>query len=135
MRLLDALVSAAFALMLFGLALLAAVVALQHLEGWCRGAPVPPARARPRPELAGSWVAHWSGSEWPTVMLPDGTYVAERPGGPRYEGRWSLSGDTLRIEERLLTPEGYGQAYRYAFTLRPGTTRSACGGLDLRRLP
>lgn len=96
-----------------------------------QAAPIPPPKARPRPELSGAWVAYWSGSEWPTVMLPDGTYVAERPGGPRYEGRWELVGDKLRIEERLLGPEGYGQAYRYTFTMRPRALASKCGGLRL----
>lgn len=49
-------------------------------------APVPPSRPfRPRPPLPGAYVALWSGSEWPTVLLEGGGYVAERP-GLRYEG-------------------------------------------------
>lgn len=94
-------------------------------------APVPPPKPRPRPDLAGNWMAHWSGSEWPTVLLPDGTYVAERPGGPRYEGRWALAGDVLSIEERLVSPDGYGEVLRYVFSLRAGKTESTCGRLRL----
>jgi hypothetical protein len=97
----------------------------------CQAAPIPPPKPKPRMELSGAWVAHWSGAEWPTVMLPCGTYVAERPGGPRYEGRWEVVGDKLKIEERLLGPEGYGQVYRYTFTMRPGALASTCGGLRL----
>src|SRR5262245_59617592 len=90
-------------------------------------APIPPPKARPRPELTGTWTMVWSGSEWPTVLLPSGGYVAERPGGPRYEGRWELLGDKLYIEERLVSPSGYGQLYTYTFTLRPGQLGSTCG--------
>jgi hypothetical protein len=99
-------------------------------------APIPPPKAKPRPDLSGAWVAHWAGSEWPTILLPEGGYVAERPGGPRYEGRWKLAGHKLQIEERLVGPDGYGEVYRYTFTLRAGTLRasqfdSTCGGLRL----
>lgn len=95
------------------------------------GAPIP--RPRPAPSYcpAGSWDALWSGSSWPTVMLPCGAYVAERPGGPRYEGRWSVTGHKLTIEERLVSREGYGTLYRYTFFMRPGKHESTCGGLRL----
>ena len=109
----------------------AAVLLLLIAWPLSQAAPIPPPRPKPRPDLSGAWMAHWSGAEWPTVMLPDGTYVAERAGGPRYEGRWELAGDKLKIEERLLGPDGYGQACRYTFTLRPGALASTCGGLRL----
>src|SRR5262245_43294049 len=107
------------------LALLLLIAPLAH------AAPIPPPKPKPRPDLPGAWVAHWSGAEWPTVLLADGGYVAERPGGPRYEGRWELVGNKLLIEERLVGPEGYGQVYRYSFTMRPGQLGSTCGGLRL----
>jgi hypothetical protein len=97
-------------------------------------APLPQPKSKIRPDLSGAWTAKWSGSEWPTVLLPDGTYVAERAGGPRYEGRWKLDGDELTIEERLRNEYGYGQVYRHTFTLQPGKTHTRCGSLTLERV-
>lgn len=97
-------------------------------------APVPPPKARPTPQTdySGTWTAHWSGAEWPTVMLPGGTYVAERPGGPRYEGRWSYKAGVLHIEERLCEGGLYGDVYKYDFRMRPHSPLcSICGGLRL----
>ena len=96
-------------------------------------APIPPPKARPRPSPTGNWITVWSGSEWPTMLLDSGTYIAERPGGPRYEGYWSLQGDKLTIEERLFSPSGYGQVYRYTFTLRSNSLESTCGKLRFKR--
>src|SRR5262245_51592105 len=98
----------------------AALALLPIAASLVQAAPIPPPKPKPQPDLSGSWVFYWSGAEWPTVLLPGGTYVAERPGGPRYEGRWELVGDKLLIEERLVGPSGYGQVYRYTFTLRRG---------------
>lgn len=108
-----------------------ALILLLLVATAAQAAPIPPPKVRPRPELAGSWLAVWSGSEWPTYFLPCGTYIAERPGGPRYEGRWALEGDKLRIEERLISPTGHGQVYSYTFTLRPGQLGTTCGKLRL----
>lgn len=96
-------------------------------------APVPPPKARPTPpSLAGSWMVLWSGSEWPTVMLAGGEYVAERPGGPRYEGRWAVKGNVLTIEERLVESGRYGHAYTYTFHLRRCGRKSDCGVLEIK---
>lgn len=109
-----------------------ALVLVMLVSPLSQAAPIPPPKAKPRPDFSGSWVAVWSGAEWPTVMLPDGTYVAERPGGPRYEGRWELDANNkLIIEERLVNAYGYGQVYRYTFTMKQGKLLSTCGGLRL----
>jgi hypothetical protein len=99
-------------------------------------APVPRHKPRPPVDLAGRWVATWYGSsDWPTVLLPGGDYVAEREGGSiRYEGRWSLKGGVLSIEEARRLPDGMGPVYRYSWKLKPGTTVSECGRLKLARL-
>jgi hypothetical protein len=110
----------------------AAMLLLLALAGDLAAAPVPP--PRPRPPLAGEWTALWSGSPFLTVLRHDGGYRAERAGGwTCYEGRWSLEGDRLTIEERVTSAEGHGPTYRYTFTLRAGRTDSACGGLRLLR--
>jgi len=97
-------------------------------------APIPPAKPIIRPSLAGTWMAYWSGAEWPTVMIEGGGYVAERAGGPRYEGQWKLVGDDLTIEERCVGPNGAGHLYKYSFRLLPGKLFTKCGGLKLERI-
>lgn len=113
--------------------LFAALVLSTWLVVEALAAPLPRPKAVPRPDPCGNWVALWSGSEWPTVLLPCGGYVAERPGGPRYEGRWKLEGDTLHLEERLAGPTGYGEATRYKWALLPGKLEAASGAFKLRR--
>lgn len=93
--------------------------------------PVPPPRVRPPVALAGKWVACWSESKWPTALLADGTYVCERPGGPRYEGTWRLRRGVLTIVERQAIQGGYGQSCTYSWTLRPGKRASVCGTFRL----
>lgn len=122
-------------LLVDSLKLSAIALVLYLLMTGASSAPVPrPREKKPRESISGSYNAYWSGSLWPTVLLPDGGYVAERSGGPRYEGRWSLDGDTFKVEERLVSPCGYGQVYSYTFTLRKGGLSSTCGGLRLERV-
>lgn len=112
----------------------AALALLLIVAPLAEAAPIPPPKAKAPLDLSGSWVMLWSGAEWPTVLMPDGVYIAERPGGPRYEGQWRLVGNRLQIEERVVGPTGTGQYYRYSFTLRAGELGSACGGLRLVRV-
>lgn len=116
--------------------LLAAIVAtpcLPHdharIQTVC-GAPIPPPKTRTRPDLCGAWTAVWSGAEWPTIFLPGGGYVAERP-GLLYHGSWSLKGDVLTIRERHVAADHLGDYTTYTFTLAPGQLRTADAGLRL----
>lgn len=98
-------------------------------------APIPPAKKRQRPAIPGRYVMHFHGTPWPTVLLDDGGYCAERVPGPRYEGSWTLHGDVFTIRERFVSSEGAGGWTTYTFHLRPGRVDSVCGGLRLERLP
>lgn len=101
--------------------------------------PIPPPRTPRRPPIAGEWIALWNGqSDWITTLSDNGAYLADRPAGPRYEGRYTLKGDVLTIEEHHAGPTNDGTAphvYRYTFTLAPGKLDSVCGKFRLRQRP
>jgi hypothetical protein len=115
-----------------------AALAAMFALAWaiCEGAPVPPPKPPPkRPGLAGEWIALWNNqSDWFTVLSDNGAYTADRPAGPRYEGSWSLKGDTISIDERHAGPDA-SMVYSHSFKLAPGKLESVCGRFRLRKRP
>jgi hypothetical protein len=100
-------------------------------------APVPRAKEKKRPPVAGAWVAYWNRQPWQTLMLDCGGYFAERAdpeGVLRYEGEWSLKGDELVIRERTVAADGLrGFWFTYRFTLKPGKLEAADGTFKLAK--
>jgi hypothetical protein len=159
MRLLDALLAAAWSAALFALALLLAFAALEKLEGWAQGAPLPPPRppiVRPGPDVTGTWSVQWGGNigspglRYLTAFHPGGAYIAGRfeEGWPteRFFGRWSMRGDLLTFGERHLrwNHDGswswcdYETTYRFRLRREGGRlVGESAGGvrIELRRLP
>lgn len=93
-------------------------------------APVPPPKTRPVQDFTGKWIVYWSGAEWPTTLYPDGGYIAEREGGPRYTGKWEYKNELFIITERISNGT---TSYTYSFKLPKGKFISLCGGLKLTK--
>lgn len=106
---------------------------LLALAAWVSAAPVPPPKVRPAPELSGQYNMYFHGEPWLTTLLPDGTYLSEKP-GLRYEGKWEISGAVFTVRERQVGPS-VSPWMTYRFTLRNGQLRSTCGQMRLEKRP
>jgi hypothetical protein len=113
---------------------MSAATLLCALAALAASAPIPPPKARTRPDVCGAWDMTWDNNGWSATFAEGGFYRSTGHGWS-YEGRWELKGDVLTITEHNATLYAGAEPHwaTYRWRLLPGKLESKCGAFRLRR--